>query len=350
MEKNYIKYIYLHESDISEEEYLSFLRKYYKERAEYRLYKRYSWYKEYLGFHCLLAVLNGEIVGQSCASRVRMMTPEGEKEWWWSCDTFVLTSARGYGVGKGLQKKLHEDHPNFSSAGYSLTNGHIKRLMGAKGIAKTYPCIYPVRRYMTFWLQAVYRKLTGKYLSGNNIPRIPLGLWLNHHDLSRYVIDEKRINKENIHFINDVLQKNYKSYVIRDEEYLRWKLERNPSVEYYLLEVREHDELIAVVIFSIAYDGEYFSIPIRMSKVYDIFIKKGSSFTYEKSIVLISRFFSRKGERIDAISGIFKTKYKLAIYSPNEGCDLLSIYDGDFSSPYISMSDHDLEQILALEK
>lgn len=346
-----VKYVYLHESDISEKQYLDFLRKFYKEKAEYRLFKRYTWYKKYLGFHCLLALLDDEIVGQSCAFRVRMMTPIGEQEWWWGCDSFVLESARGHGVGKGMQKKLFADHPNFSSLGYSPTNGHIKKKMGANVIAKTYPSLYPISRWASVWLQMAYMKLTGRRkVSKLPIPYIPLYTKINSSNLNGYTIDETTFTDEIVSFINSVLSKQYDLYVIRDEEYLNWKYNENPSVQYHLLEVRREGRLIAVISFSVPYDGTFVSCPLRLCKLYDVFVDSSINLTVKDAIGLVSNYYRHKGEKIEGIIGSFKTKYKFTISYPTNGRELLTTFQGKTANPYFSNSDHDLDQIHSLEK
>lgn len=345
-----VEYVYLHESSISEDTYLEFLRKYYGERAEYRLYKRYVWYNRYLGFHCLLAILDGSIVGQSCAFRVLMMTPEGEQEWWWGCDSFVLEASRGHGVGKGMQKKLFADHPNFSSLGYSNTNGHIKKKMGANVIAKTYPSLYPISRWASVWILMAYMKLTGKRnVRKLPLPYIPLYKWINSSSLKGFTINETTFTDENVSFIDKILSKKYDLYVIRDKEYLSWKYNENPSVQYHLLEVRKENKLEAVIAFSIAYDGEFVSCPLKLCKLYDVFIEPSSNLMVRDAIYVVSKYYTDRGEKIEGVTGILNANYKFAIRYPNKGKELLTSSDLKVDAPYFSNSDQDLDQIRALE-
>lgn len=345
-----VEYIYLHESRISEDTYLEFLRKYYGKRADFRLYKRYAWYNQYLGFHCLLALLDGEIVGQSCAFRVRMMTPEGEQEWWWGCDSFVLEASRGHGVGKGMQKKLFADHPNFSSLGYSPTNGHIKKKMGANVIAKSHPSLYPISRCASVWLQMAYMKITGKRkIRKLPLPYIPLYKWINSTSQKGFIINESTFTDEIVSFIDNVLSKQYDLYVIRDKDYLNWKYNENPSVKYHLLEVRTEENLEAVIIFSVTYDGDFVSCPLKLCKLYDVFIDPSSKLNIRDAINVVTEYYWDKGERIEGIMGILNSNYKLAIRYPSTGKELLTSSNLKVDYPYFSNSDQDLDQIRALE-
>ena len=342
-----IEYIYFHESTISSQEYLKFLRKFYKERAEYRLYKRYEWYKKYLGFHCLLALNNNEIIGQSCAFRVRMMTPQGEQEWWWGCDSFVLEKARGKGVGKGMQEKLFADHPNFSSLGYSRINGHIKKQNGAISIAKSYPSLFAIDCYFSALLSLIISKVSKTKV----IVRLPKLKWtfgLNS-SIRNIVITESSFTEENCKYIENTLSKQFSYYIIRDRKYLTWKYDDNPSVRYHLLELRKNGELIGIVITSIVYDGSFCGYELNMVKLLDYFIDETSKITLKHVVRIIDNFFSKHGQHINGIIGINKGDYLLTLTHPRNGKELLSSYPRVIENSYFSMSDQDLEQIRVIE-
>lgn len=337
-----IEYKYLHEADISTQDYLIFLEKFYGKRAEFRLFKRYEWYKSYLDFHCLLAFCNNEIIGQSCAFRVRMMTPEGEQEWWWGCDSFVLVEARGKGIGKGLQKKLFEDHRNFSSLGYSNTNGHIKKKMGASAIALSYPSLYAIDCYFSAFLSLVASKICRSKIT----IRLPkLKLIRNSSNRKDISITESSFTEENQKFIEETLSQNYSYYIIRDKRYLTWKYDDNPSVRYHLLELRKDDRLVGVVITSVVYDGSFCGYSLRMVKLLDLFVNKESKISLKCVIKLIDNFFSGLGKKLNGISGIIRGDYFWTITYPKEGKELLSSYGKPISNAYFSMSDQDLDQI-----
>ena len=342
-----IKYIYLHESTISSQEYLDFLRKFYHDRAEYRLYKRYEWYKKYLGFHCLLALNNNEIIGQSCAFKVRMMTPQGEQEWWWGCDSFVLAEARGKGVGKGMQKKLFDDHPNFSSLGYSRTNGHIKKQMGAIPVAKSYPPLYAIDCYFSALLSLIISKVCKSNIV-IRLPELKFTFGLNS-SIRNIVITESSFTEENCKYIERILSKQFSYYVIRDRRYLTWKYDENPSVEYHLLELRKNGELIGIIITSIAYKGSFCGYPLNMVKILDYFVDETSKITLKQVICIIDNYFSKKGQYLNGIVGIYKGNYIWSVTHPRNGKELLSSYSKIIKNSYFSMSDQDLDQIRIIE-
>lgn len=346
------EYIYYENSNISEFEYLDFLRKEYGNKAEYRLYKRYKWYNQYLGFHCLLAIIDGKIVGQSCACKVRMMTPNGEIEWWWGCDSFVLKEYRGHGIGKELQKRLFDDHPNFSSLSYSPTNGHIKKKLGAKVLTVTYPSLYPVSRFFSIIFQLIYLKLSGKrVINKSNLPAFPIYRFINKKHLKGLDIKESKFNEENIEFINRCLSEEYDFYIIRDKNYVKWKYDDNPSVDYHLIEIRKDEKLQGVITFSIPYNGMFVLSPVKVCNILDYFISEESNITSKDIINIVSDYYNNQGVSIEGIKGLFKSKYLPTLTYPFKGQELLSKYTGvEFKRPYFSMSDHDLEQIPDLEK
>lgn len=344
----HIEYIYLHESNISSQEYLNFLRKYYHDRAEYRLYKRYKWYKEYLGFHCLLALKSNEIIGQSCAFKVRMMTPRGEQDWWWGCDSFVLEEARGKGVGKGMQKKLFDDHPNFSSLGYSRINGHIKKQMGAITVAKSYPSLYAIDCYFSALLSLIASKIC-KLNIVIKLPKLKLTFGLNS-SIRDIVITESSFTEENCKYIENILSKQFSYYIIRDRRYLTWKYDDNPSVKYHLLELRRSGYLIGIIIISIAYKRAFCGYPLNMVKLLDYFVDETSKISLKHIVRIIQNFFSKKGQHVNGIVGINKGDYIWTITHPRNGKELLSSYPRIIENSYFSMSDQDLDQIRVIEE
>lgn len=342
-----VVYKYLHETDISPLDYLFFLKKFYKERAEYRLQVRYEWYKKYLGFHCLLAICNNEIIGQSCAFRVRMMTPDGEKEWWWGCDSFVLEEARGKGVGKGLQNKLFDDHPNFSSIGYSRTNGIIKKKVGARPIALTYPSLYVIDGYFSVLFSLLMTKLFRK----NIVIKIPnlIDRKNRQSQLKDVILSESSFTEENCTFINRILSEQYSYYIIRDKRYLTWKYEANPSVRYHLIELRKQDKLAGIVLASIVFEGSFHGYPLKQVKLLDYFIDPNSGLEFKHVIFAIREFYQSQRQVIDGITGINKGDYNWTITYPKAGKDVLSSFTDKLHNAYLSSSDQDLDQIRILE-
>lgn len=115
---------------ISVDRYKLFLHEYYGDSAEER-YRRLEWYKKRGNYYLLLALYNGEPVGQSSAYQASARINGNNSDWWWSVDTFVLSRMRGKGIGKGLQKRLHCDFPNFSSLWYSKSMVLLKEFVEA---------------------------------------------------------------------------------------------------------------------------------------------------------------------------------------------------------------------------
>ena len=65
-----IEYIYwnFENNPVSTKTYKEFLKRAYGERAEYH-FKRAEWYNKTGNYHLLLALYNGDVVGQSSAYR-----------------------------------------------------------------------------------------------------------------------------------------------------------------------------------------------------------------------------------------------------------------------------------------
>ena len=140
-----IELIYLSENKISMEKYYELLHTYYNKNEISDRIKRVNWYlQKGDNFRILLALVNGELIGQTCAYKCTAVFNGKEIDWWWGVDNFVIKSMRGKGIGKKLQEKLHKDLINFSSAWYSPSNGHIKRKLGSSPFCKINFNYYPI--------------------------------------------------------------------------------------------------------------------------------------------------------------------------------------------------------------
>ena len=98
------------------------------------------------------------MVGQASAFKVTAIIEGKEQALYWGCDTFLLQEYRGYGIGKTLQKIMHETCPNFSSAWYSPINGIIKRKCGCFDLMELRFTYYPVSYFMGMMWPACYPK------------------------------------------------------------------------------------------------------------------------------------------------------------------------------------------------
>lgn len=189
-------------------------------------------------------------------------------------------------------------------------------------------------------------KITGKrYVHKLPLLYIPLYKWINSSSLNGLTINDATFTDEIVSFINNVLSEQYDLYVIRDKDYLNWKYNENPSVQYHLLEVRKENKLETVIAFSIAYDGEFVSCPLKLCKLYDVFIEHSSMLTVLYSIYVVSKYYSNSGEKIEGVTGILNANYKFAIRYPNKGKELLTSSDLKVDVSYFSNSDQDLDQI-----
>ena len=142
---------YLDFDKIKEDQYVSFLSKFYNDRVSVKFPIRYNWLKKAPGFVIILAFYKGEIVGQTSGVKNYAFVKGTKEEWWWSVDTFVLPEMRGKRIGYMVQQKLHNDLKNFSSASYTKLNGKSKKSSGANDLFYNSFMYFPVNSYFAVY-------------------------------------------------------------------------------------------------------------------------------------------------------------------------------------------------------
>lgn len=326
--------------------YCNFLEKYYgTDNFKFRLDKL-KWYLSRSDFKILVAEYNGCFVGQSCAYKDAAVVNNEDKEIWWSVDTFVLPDFRGMGIGKMLQKKLHNDCSNFTSASYSKANGIIKRKCGAKEIFKYYRGYYPVSCFFSLMTCAFIKHIFHK--NGRNYVRLPFFYYYLNKIMGLYTVKKycykeilsTEINNTVLTFINNCLSDS-DFYIKRNLESLHWKYLQNPSIKFHTIEIMQGDTIVGVVFFSEDYNGKWLNLETRLVMILDMFVKEGTIAIKKAALLSVMEFYAQKGVNIDGILSLqdisFWPKYKTTN-------SVLSTMDANriIKSPYISYIDHDM--------
>ena len=331
----------------SNDKYHDFVAEFHREAAAHHI-ERTRWYMGHFDFRLLLAYVDGEIAGQSCAYKTTAVINGVQKDLWWSVDTFVLSRYRGLGIGKKLQAKLHEDCVNFSSLWYSRINGAIKRKLGARKLLSSKLNYYPINSLFSVVLAAFRRKnsINKKYLCRNK--------YINFHRLfsvRRYIeikmsIDDliKRSDE-----INKVLEDKNDFYIKRDVNYLTAKYIGNPSItgyDVYGLWSKDRKRVHAMYVLSKPYMHQTFSVYLKVCTLLDCFIFDNN--VGHKDVIRAALINAANYRKVDGLLAFGTPKSILRLTYPVRGMELLSTCHSEapILYPYVSFIDQDMEQML----
>lgn len=329
------------------EDYINLLKIGYPDSYQEKL-QRMEWYKNNFEYRILLARLDGVPVGQSCAYKVNGMLSNSDIDVWWGVDSFVFMSARGNGVGKKMQQKLHEDLPNFSSVWYSPTNGHIKKKCGARELADLKFCYYPISRFLIPFSFLVSKKLFGKGFYPN--VRLPFfystinGIGCNRtNKFSFREVDITLLDDSFYSCIESFLEgKDF--YVKRDKEYFTLKYGVEHGLNYHAFAIYDDDEMEAFFAFTELKDMHWVLAPIKGVKVLDSIIKSGSSLTQKDIFLFIAKYYKSRKQEIDGILSLQDARYFPKYAYPHPSTPFLSMIDSDkLENVYVSYIDQDME-------
>lgn len=334
--------VYLSEGGISTDRYCDFLYRFYGKRIDKRK-QRNQWYCQ-LGenYKVLLAIENGEILGQNCAYKVDTVCDGERVNVWWGVDAFVLSEYRGKGIGTKLQKKLHSDLPNFTSASYSRPNGSIKRKLGDRPIFKIHHYYYGVSCYFSVFLSLAFQKLFGKPLllkPEHGFPYLYSSLCS-----SNIVLQDASVNEELSTYMDDLLKKQYDFYVKRSVDFLQWKYINNPSMESHLKYIVLNGSRVGFVAYCSPKFCSVAGTPTQSLKITDILIDSQSDISSKDVVVAILKECKRDGYHVDGILSINRLKGLPAINYHN--IDVLSSMGAEepILNPYLTLLDQDMEQ------
>lgn len=350
----HLKLIYLQEQEIETPAYISFYEKYHGIGAFLQRRDRIHWYFQSGGYKLLVAIVDEQYVGQSCAYRATAVVNGVEHEWWWGVDTFALSEMQGKGIGKALQRKLHEDCPNFASASYSAINGIIKKKCGGHEVLGYHQFYYPVSCWISLYAELAAKKVLSRRVT---IPRIRMpylySLLNQPQALRDYTINKLTPNDYNSRlssFFEDCL-KTRSFYIKRSDEYLKWKYLYNPSVKYVGLKVEKEDRLEGIIFFTEVYNGKYTISKARVCKILDAVIRPGSALTQKDLLAYVVQYFKQKDVSIDGLLSLIPVNYRPKIqYPASSPTHMLSTLDTTMlTAGYLALSDQDMEQMYEYE-
>ena len=339
-----IEIIRLDQNSYYEKKYEDFLLEAYGPQLFNHKKERFLWYKQNTEYYVFLAVMNHKIVAQSCGYKVNAIINNKKYPFWWSVDTIALEECRGKGIGKMLQKKLSDECENFSSAFYSKINGIIKRKCGGDPLFPIEFIYYPVSNFVSYYTELIIKKIAKKDI------HLPLGIPyfysnLNAFTTPKYTFVESSFTSRNVDFINKVLAQNYDFYIERNESFINWKYENNPSITYHLLEVYRNKDLLAIVICSDIYKTSYLQRPIYAVKLLDVFSIDSKKFSTKHALQIIVDYYKKQGKYLDGILSIHNCSYFPKLVYPKT-LVLSTFRKQNITNPYLSYNDQDMEQML----
>ena len=349
MEDN-LNFRYLNETEIDEPKYVSFFEKYHGEGSFETWGKKIHWYFSTDNFRLLVAENESGFLGQSTAYMAKACVFGEEREIWWGADAFVLEEMRGKSIGKRLQKKLHEDLPNFSSVAYAALNGIIKRKCGAKELKSIPFYYYPISCFFTMLLELTIRKLTRNAI---RLPRLRLpSLYLKANLLGCSSVKQlvvREITREDVPdlstFMEDCL-KQEDFHIIRSKEFLKWRYTDNPLTSFNALSVEKDGEQVGIVILSDVYQGRYLVTNARLAKLYDCVAKQESGVSQEQVLKAALAYLRQKWQKApDGILAIQKIPYCPRITYPRGRAFLSTLECKELHSLYLSYIDQDMESM-----
>lgn len=344
-----ITFQYIHKKDIDSAEYEQFVEKYHGLGSYAERKKRLLWYWQLgdEGYRILVARRGENYVGQASAYRVEACINGDVKELWWGVDTFVLSEMRGFGIGKRLQKILHEDCTNFSSAWYSPLNGSIKKKCGAHDIM-TFPfAYYPISCYYSVLLELGIEKFLKLKV---RLPRLRLP-WLyasinklKDTELRQYDVQEIEINElpNESAFIEECL-KDEQFHVVRSMLYLKWKYVDNTRTKCRVLRIYTQSKQVGLVVFSDLLVQNVVHACCRVVKIYDSVFLPTSGLTHKHIILFVVDYLRKRCEVIDGIKSLQEIEWSPSLLYPKRKVMLSTIDVMMLSSGYLTYMDQDME-------
>lgn len=330
--------------------YISFFEMFHGAGSFQQRRERIHWYFRSGNFKLLVAVADNRYVGQSCSYKTTAIIHGKEQEWWWGVDSFVLEEMRGRSIGKALQKKLHEDCPNFSSASYSSLNGIIKKKCGGHEILDYHRYYCPVSCWLTLYSELVLKKFISRKIA---FPRIRLpycySLLNRPQATGKYTINElvpSDYNDQLSAFVEECLR-NSSFHIHRSNTYLRWKYLQNPSIKYIGIEIKNNGQREAVVFFTDVYKGKYTVSAVMVSKILDAIILPESSLTQKMLLSFVVEYFRKRGTKLDGLLTLIPSGYWPQIQYPasHPSYMLSTLHAPLLENGYLAYSDQDMEQM-----
>jgi hypothetical protein len=343
-----VELVYLAESDVDTPKYSSFFERYHGPYSFFKWKAKIHWYFHCGGFKLLVAKLDNEYVGQSCAYRAEAVVDGKRLDLWWGVDVFVLANMRGKSIGKKMQRKLHEDLPNFTSVSYAKLNGIIKRKVGATELLDVKFTYYPISAYFSLFFDLAVKKISKSF----RIPRIrlpyfyPLG---RMKDKMMQGLTVDFIDRGNICELSEFMEKclcGEKFHIVRSKEFLKWKYIDNPNISFRIVSVSDKGQRIGCAVLSEVYEGSYVVTKARLVKVLDCMVLSGCGLSH-KQLLMIAINKCRQYWKMapDGILDIHASESMLSITYPSVTHMLSNIKCQKLKSGYVSYIDQDMERM-----
>lgn len=344
-----VTYKFLTAEEIHSPEYIKLQNKIHGENGYASRLKRMEHYAAMGDFRVIVAIINGKMVGQASAYKVKAVIEGKEQPFYWGCDTFLLPESRGHGVGKHLQNELHKSCLNFSSAWYSPINGIIKRKCGGTDLIDLKFTYYPVSNFCGLMWQLVSAKMFKKRLTVKvQIPFLyyKLNRWFHRSKLKGYEMREilySELNEEIAEFMESSL-KDYDFHIKRDLEYLRWAYGWKEG-QYHMLAFIRNGKIEAIVAFSKPHDATHVIARFRGISILDLVINPKSKLTTKDVLMYVIQYHKERHMGIEGVITFEQVNYFPHFVYPRPSVPLLSTYGKKLRKGYISYIDQDMDQL-----
>ena len=344
-----VTYKFLTAEELHLPEYVELQNKIHGENGYTSRLKRMEHYAAMGDFRVIVAIINGKMVGQASAYKVKAVIEGKEQPFYWSCDTFLLPESRGYGVGKHLQNELHKVCPNFSSAWYSPINGIIKRKCGGTDLIDLKFTYYPVSNFCGLMWQLASAKLFKRRLTVKvQIPFLyySLNRWFHKNKLKEYEVREipySELNEKVAEFMEGALI-SYDFHIKRDWEYLRWAYGWKEG-HYQMLAFMRNDKIEAIVAFSNPHDATHVIARFRGISILDLVISPQSGLVTKDILMYVIQYHKVHHENIEGVITFEQMNYFPRFVYPRSSVPLLSTYGKKLRKGYVSFIDQDMDQL-----
>lgn len=100
-----VTYKFLTAEEFHSPEYVKLQNKIHGKNGHASRLKRMEHYAAMGDLRVIVAIIDGKMVGQASAYRVKAIIEGKEQPFYWGCDTFLLPESRGVWYGKTLAKR-----------------------------------------------------------------------------------------------------------------------------------------------------------------------------------------------------------------------------------------------------
>lgn len=344
-----VKYKFLTAEELHLPEYVELQNNIHGKNGYESRLKRMEHYADMGDLRIIVAIIDGKMVGQASAYKVKAIIEGKEQPLYWGCDTFLLPETRGHGVGKHMQNELHKACINFSSAWYSPINGIIKKKCGGTNLIDLKFTYYPVSNFCGLMWQLASAKLFKKRLTVKiHAPFLYYNLnnWLHKNKLKGYEVEEvaySELNEEIAEFMENSL-KVYDFHVKRDLKFLRWAYGWKEG-QYHMLTFMRDGKIEAIVAFSKSHNATHVIARFQGVSILDLVVSPESKLTKKDILMYVIRYHKEHNENIEGLITFEQMKYFPRFVYPQPSAPLLSTYGKKLRKGYVSFIDQDMDQL-----